>query len=64
MLDRMEPVSKFIKDVGFPVFVAVYLLMQVVALGPKVEAIAKSLEQIANVETRILYLLERGGGTR
>jgi hypothetical protein len=55
-----DTVGKFIRDVGFPIFVAVYLLVQMTSIAPQVQAMARSMDQIAQTQVRLLTILEKG----
>lgn len=46
-----------IRDVGFPIFVALYLLMQ---LSPRMESMALQMAKIADTQERIERLLRFG----
>ena len=55
----VRALGAFIRDVGFPIFVATYLLLQVLNVSPKVDSMVRSLDRIAQQQERLLILLER-----
>lgn len=46
MSEYLKPMATFIREIGFPVFVALYFL---VMLGPKVDALTKAVERLVIV---------------
>lgn len=50
MREALKEVGGFIRDIGFPIFVAVYFM---VALSPRLDALSKSVDKaIVILETR------------
>jgi hypothetical protein len=46
MNGRLDMAIKIVRELGFPIFVSIYLLMQLAAIAPKVDAMAQNLAQI------------------
>jgi hypothetical protein len=53
MNGKIDIMIKVVRDLGFPIFVAGYLLLQMAAIGPKVDAMATSLVQINDTLRRL-----------